>query len=117
MLSYLPEEVTSNLHYQASKTFSGRRAAVGSIEKMKAYDTVESADSIFPADFLALAVIPARIGYRDFVDMAAQARQLGGYLGFKTETVGTQADILDNRSLEHLVTDFHIGQVEIGKHV
>ena len=73
--------------------------------------------SIFPADLLALAVVPARRGDGDLVEAAAELGQLDRHFGLEPEPPGFQADFLEHVPLEDLVAGLHVGQVEVGHHV
>ena len=80
-------------------------------------DAAEGADAVFPADFFAFGVGAAMVGDGDFVDAGAGAGDLGDDLGFDAEAVFLEGYGLDEFAFENFVAGFHVGEVEIGRHV
>ena len=59
----------------------------------------------------------AVVGDGDFVDACAGAGDLGDDLGLDAEAVFFEGDGLDQFAFENFVAGFHVGEVEIGRHV
>ena len=80
-------------------------------------DAADGAYAVFPADFFAFGVGAAVVGDGDFVDAGAGAGDLGDDLGFDAEAVLLEGDGLDQLAFKNFVAGFHVGEVEIGRHV
>src|ERR1041385_5067986 len=80
-------------------------------------DEVQGRNSIFPRDFLSLAVISSEIGDGNFVDPAAEFRNFGCNFRFETESIFFNGDLGEQFPAERLVARLHIRQVQIRKHI
>jgi hypothetical protein len=81
-------------------------------------NAVDGAETVLPANFLALFKGSAVVGDAYFVDADfGDARNFGRHLGFKAKALFGQMQRLHHFALEELVAGFHIRQVQVGEHV
>ncbi len=80
-------------------------------------DAVERGEAVSPRYLFAFAVVTTVIRDWEFVDPASQLRYLRGNLGFKPKTVFFDGDLLEYIAPEHLVTRFHVGEVQVRQHI
>ena len=82
-----------------------------------AEDAVQGLPSVTGRDLLALLVGPPVIGNAHLVNTQAHFRYLCDDFRLESEPVFFYLDALNDLSLEHLVTGFHVRQVQIREHV
>ena len=81
-------------------------------------NTPQCPQPVFPGYFFSFLLGAAIIRNAHFINAYAfDTGKFGSDLGLKTETVFRQRNRLDELPTHHLVTGFHIRQVEVGKHV
>jgi hypothetical protein len=79
---------------------------------------VNGAETVSPAYFLAFLERSSVVAYADFVNSDFRYfRNLGRHFGFETESVFLEFDRFYDVGAEQLVTRFHVGQIEVRKHI
>lgn len=68
---------------------------------------------ILPPDFFTLSVSTAGTTHADLINATAKTGDLGCYFRFDSKAVFLNPKLPNDFTTEHLVTTFHIGQVEI----
>ena len=87
------------------------------VEKTKPDNTEECKHPVFPGDFFPFFIGPAAVGNGHFIDPGSQFGDFGRELGFKAEAVRFQLNLIEKLTSEHLVTDFHVRQIQIVQHI
>src|SRR5580692_3134686 len=77
----------------------------------------EGARASSPANFLSFAIGTARIADRNFEYAGATLGQLDGELGLHVKRGAFERNAFEQVSANHLVTGFHVGEVEVGNQV
>src|SRR6266581_9630737 len=88
-----------------------------SVEEAVPDDAADRRDAVLPGDLLPRIVSSPVVRDRDFVDPAAEARDLRRELGLEPEPVGAEPKPLQERRAEDLVAGLHVRQVQVGEHV
>lgn len=80
-------------------------------------NSVNRSKSVFIIDLLTLSIGTTIIGDPHLIDYGATTSDFCCNFRFKTKTILDDCDALDQFALEHLITGFHIRQVDVGEHI
>jgi hypothetical protein len=81
-------------------------------------EDVKGADAVFPVYFFSFGVGSTVVGDAHLVEPDLfYFGEFKGHLGFETEPVFGEMDLLDDLGAEDLVTGFHIREVEVAQHI
>src|ERR1044071_3680102 len=85
----------------------------------KPYDRKNRLHPILPGDLLPLLIRPPVIRHAHLKDPNPRPKlgDLRRNLRLKTKSITLECDSIQYRLAEHLVTNFHVRQVQIGEHV
>src|SRR6266446_9750150 len=87
------------------------------IEEPVPDDATDRADAVLPGDLLPRFIIPPVIGHGNFVDSAAEARDLESELGLEPEPIRPEPQALEKVGPEDLVARLHVRKVQVCEHV
>src|SRR5580765_6815864 len=80
-------------------------------------DVPERGKSVSPGNFLSFRVGAARIGDRYFIDPQVSSGDFCSELRFESKTVRSKLHPLQYLASEHLVTGFHVRELQVREHV
>src|SRR6266850_5760147 len=87
------------------------------IEEPVPDDAPDRTDAVLPGDLLPRCIIPPVIGHGNFINSAAESRDLEGELGLEPEAIRAEPQALEEVRPEDLVARLHVRKVEIREHV
>jgi hypothetical protein len=83
------------------------------VEKTEPYNGKYGGKTIPPADLFTFLIRSAAIADRHFINSKTFFGDFHGEFGFKTEAILFDPNIIEHLFFEHLVTGFHIRQVQV----
>ena len=80
-------------------------------------DYKNSSEAVLPGDLLTLTVRSAVVRYPNLVYPALFFPHFNGDFRFNSKTILFDLNASDNLRSEHLITGFHVSEVQIAEHV
>src|SRR5947207_5967454 len=93
----------------------GKKAS--STKKIIFDDRINGGDSVLPANFFSLSICSAVVRDTHLINPRASPRNLCHDFRFNAESILLNSDAIQEFASEDFVTTFHVGEVDVCKHI